>query len=98
MGHLLGVAVEQRRVAPAVFADSSFCCLAPARMRHVGVHVRIETVSVRRLDVHVVGGSRSTSVIFTTDLMLLNPYFHGTTKRTGAPFCGGSCSPYKPVA
>jgi hypothetical protein len=28
----------------------------------------------------------STKRILTTDLMLLNPYFHGTTSRIGAPF------------
>ena len=28
--------------------------------------------------------------IFTIDLMPLNPYFHGTTRRSGAPSCGGS--------
>ena len=33
---------------------------------------------------HVVGGSRSVRVILTIDLMLLNPYFHGTTSLIGA--------------
>ena len=31
------------------------------------------------------------------DLMLLKPYFHGTTSRIGAPFCGQSCLPYSPI-
>ena len=46
----------------------------------------------------VVGGWWSVSVIFTTDLMLLNPYFHGTTNRIGAPFWLGRVFPYNPVA
>src|SRR5215831_5146226 len=46
----------------------------------------------------VVGGSLATSAIFTIDLMLLKPYFHGTTRRIGAPSCGGSVWPYNPVA
>src|SRR5262245_16840408 len=32
------------------------------------------------------------------DLMLLNPYFQGTTKRIGAPLWGGRGLPYNPVA
>ena len=32
------------------------------------------------------------------DLMDLNPYFHGTTRRIGAPFGLGMGWPYKPVA
>ena len=32
------------------------------------------------------------------DLADLKPYFQGTTSRTGAPFCGGSTSPYRPKA
>src|SRR3990167_5701210 len=31
-------------------------------------------------------------------LILLNPYFHGTTKRIGAPFWGKSSLPYNPTA
>ena len=31
------------------------------------------------------------------DLMLLKPYFHGTTTRIGAPFCAGNTWPYKPT-
>src|SRR5215472_14965833 len=46
---------------------------------------------------HVVGGCFSTNLIFTIDLMLLKPYFHGTTNRTGAPSCFGSASPYMPT-
>ncbi len=47
---------------------------------------------------HVVGGSFSTNLIFTIDLMPLNPYFHGVTRRSGAPFWLGNGFPYKPVA
>ena len=46
---------------------------------------------------HVLGGIFSTSRIFTMDLMLLKPYFHGRTMRTGAPSCGGRASPYIPT-
>src|SRR5215470_7382958 len=46
----------------------------------------------------VVGGCCSTSLIRTIDLRPLNPYFHGTTSFSGAPFCGGRVSPYAPVA
>ena len=44
-------------------------------------------------------GSRSSAAaspasrIFTIDLMLLKPYFHGTTRRSGAPFWLGSVAP-----
>ena len=41
----------------------------------------------------LVGGCFSTSLIFTIDLMLLKPYFHGTTRRIGAPFWFGSVLP-----
>ena len=36
---------------------------------------------------HEVFGMRSTKVIAMIDLIPLNPYFHGTTSRSGAPFC-----------
>jgi hypothetical protein len=36
--------------------------------------------------------------IFTSDLPLLKPYFHGATSRSGAPFWLGSTSPYMPKA
>ena len=45
---------------------------------------------------HAVVGCFSTKRIRTSDLALLKPYFHGTTTRTGAPFCAGSTSPYIP--
>jgi hypothetical protein len=41
----------------------------------------------------LVGGSTSVSVIRTTDLIDLKPYFHGTTSRIGAPSCLGISSP-----
>ena len=46
----------------------------------------------------MVGGSSATKVIRTIDLMLLKPYFHGTTSRIGAPFWLGRSCPYSPVA
>ena len=42
---------------------------------------------------HVVSGWFSTNLIRTMDLMLLNPYFHGTTRRMGAPFWYGLLYP-----
>ena len=44
---------------------------------------------------HDAGGCFSTKRTLTMDLMLLKPYFHGTTTRIGAPFCAGKTSPYK---
>ena len=38
-------------------------------------------------------GMDSTKVIATIDLIPLKPYFHGTTSRSGAPFCCGSGLP-----
>ena len=35
--------------------------------------------------------------IFTIDLMLLKPYFHGTMSRSGAPSWLGSTRPYRPT-
>src|SRR3546814_20909627 len=45
-----------------------------------------------------VSGIFSTNLISTIDLMPLKPYFHGTTSRSGRPFCCGSGLPYRPVA
>ena len=45
-----------------------------------------------------VGGWRSVKRISTIDLMLLKPYFQGTTSRSGAPFWFGSGCPYRPTA
>jgi hypothetical protein len=41
----------------------------------------------------LVCGWRSVKLILTMDLMLLNPYFHGTISRNGAPFWFGSTRP-----
>src|SRR5437879_1653421 len=46
---------------------------------------------------HEVGGCFSTKRILTIDLMPLKPYFHGTTRRIGAPFWAGNTSPYSPT-
>ena len=40
-----------------------------------------------------VGGSLSTNLMRTIDLMLLKPYFQGTTRRMGAPFWFGISLP-----
>src|SRR3990170_1467131 len=48
--HLIAVTVEHERLAlgaeQAVLTDASFGSLTPARMVHVGIHVRIEAVFV----------------------------------------------------
>jgi len=41
----------------------------------------------------VVRGCSSWKVIDTIDFTPLKPYFHGTTSRSGAPFCPGSTRP-----
>ena len=41
-------------------------------------------------------GCLSTRRMRTTDLMLLKPYFQGTTRRIGAPFWFSSVLPYRP--
>jgi hypothetical protein len=33
----------------------------------------------------------------TIDFTDLKPYFHGTARRSGAPFCFGAGLPYMPV-
>jgi hypothetical protein len=40
-----------------------------------------------------VGGSLALKRMRTMDLMLLKPYFQGTTRRRGAPFWLGKVSP-----
>src|SRR4029077_2432283 len=42
-------------------------------------------------------GRFSTNEKRTIDLTDLNPYFHGNTKRSGAPSCLGTGLPYMPV-
>jgi len=92
-GHLLGVAVERQRRAASDLADPSLRRLAPARMVDRRVHVRVEAVLAGAPRFHVVGGWASTRLMCTIDLMPLNPYFHGTTRRSGAPFWFGSAFP-----
>src|SRR5262249_1482110 len=46
---------------------------------------------------HDVLGCSVTRRMRTIDLALLNPYFHGTTIRTGAPFWLGRTCPYIPT-
>jgi hypothetical protein len=48
--------------------------------------------------IQVVTGACSTSRMCVMAFGLLKPYFHGTASRSGAPFCGGSALPYRPVA
>ena len=64
--------------------------LTPARVIDFGIHVRVEAVLLRgRHASSVVCGCFSAKRIRTMDLMPLNPYFHGTTSRSGAPFWFG---------
>ena len=46
---------------------------------------------------HVFIGCTRVRRIRTMDLMCLNPYFHGTASRIGAPSCFGRSLPYSPV-
>src|ERR1700681_1029447 len=48
-GHLLAVAVEHQRLAPEELADAALGRLAPARVVHRRVDIRIEAVLVGRL-------------------------------------------------
>src|SRR5690606_10376622 len=92
----LAVAVElESRVAAAKepLADPAFRGLAPARMVDLRIHVRIEAIFARLHHVPCRLRLLVGSVIRTTDLMDLKPYFHGTTSRIGAPFCLGIGSP-----
>ncbi len=64
--------------------------LAPARVIDLGVHVGVEAVLAAAPALfHVRRRLASTKRIFTIDLMPLKPYFHGTTRRSGAPFWPG---------
>ena len=63
-------------------------------LAHIAVlletHGHVKVVNVGRsasgaAAFHVVGGISARRSIFTIDLIPLNPYFHGTTSRTGAP-------------
>jgi len=55
-------------------------------------------VNDRAAFIQVVSGCRSTKLTRTMDLAPLKPYFQGTTRRSGAPFCLGIASPYMPTA
>ena len=90
---LFTVAVEHQGLAPEEFTDAPLRRLAPARVIDFRIHIGVKTVFLRRMRFHAVGGCFSTKRILTMDLMLLKPYFHGTTKRIGAPFCAGRVSP-----
>lgn len=62
------------------------------------IDVGIEPVLVGGNAFQVVFGCSRTRLIRTIDLMLLKPYFHGTTRRNGAPFWLGNSRPYMPTA
>ena len=84
--HLIAVAVEHERLAPAQVADAPLVCLTPSRMADLGVHVGIEAVLAGAALFQDVLGSSEVSRMRTMDLPLLKPYFQGTTTRSGAPF------------
>ena len=97
--HLIAVAVERKR-RPALceqavaIANPPFGLLAPARVIDFRVYVGIEAILAWRSSIFQdVTGCLSTRLIRTIDLMLLKPYFHGTTSLSGAPFWFGSVSP-----
>ena len=98
LGHLVGVAVEGQRfpfeelAQAAVPMPGSSADDRPPDSRSNRIRIRCAFEIF-----HVVGGCFSTNRIFTMDLMLLKPYFHGTTRRSGAPFWLGSTSPYSPT-
>ena len=88
--HVIAVAVERQRLAAEEFAEAAFAALRPARVS-LRVPSRSRTQSL--LLFQVLTGSLSVNDTRTIDLMLLKPYFHGTTRRIGAPFWFGSTSP-----
>src|SRR5215210_6257706 len=46
-GYGVGVPIEGERLPPPEVADAALAGLAPARMVHLGVHVRVEAVLAR---------------------------------------------------
>ncbi len=73
--------------------DEALAGLTPARVIHRRIDVGVEAVFVGASRFQVVGGISSTSRMETMLLMLLKPYFQGTTSRIGAPFWAGSALP-----
>src|SRR6266849_40890 len=49
--HLVRVSVEHQRLSHEKFAQPPLRGLAPARMIHVGIHIRIKSVLIRRIPV-----------------------------------------------
>jgi hypothetical protein len=80
VSHLVGIAIEHERFALGELADPPLTRLAPTLMR-------------RAANSQELTGCWSTKRSLTIDLMLLKPYFHGTTSRSGAPFWLGRTSP-----
>ena len=83
---IFAVAVEQQGRHAIAFAEHSLGCLAPARMRHVRIHVRPEAVfgGLQRLP-EAVRPLVDEAESCTIDLIDLKPYFHGSARRSGAP-------------
>ena len=97
--HLIAVAVEHHRRPRQQIRQAPLPRLAPARMIDLAGSRSSRTRTPCGFAVcHAVRGCLSTKRIRTIDLMLLKPYFHGTTRRSGAPFWFVSVLPYKPTA
>src|SRR5215467_14203963 len=47
-GDLIAITVEHQCIAPKELSEAALLGLAPARMVHMGIHIRIEAVLVRR--------------------------------------------------
>ena len=84
-GDLIAVAIEHLRGRDLEVAwQADFPGLAPAWIVHMRTHVEVEAIFMRVREVPGCGRLIFTNLILTIDLMLLNPYFHGITMRTGA--------------
>ena len=81
--------VNQSGANREAVAEHALGPLGPARVRHLGVDVGPEAV-LRRPDLlQKVLGRSSVKWKRTMPLVDLKPYFHGTARRRGAPFCLG---------
>src|SRR5579862_5681984 len=84
-GHVFAVAIEQLGRHPLVAAEHALGRLAPARVRHLGIHVGQKPYSLAWMASQKVLGRSSVKLTLTIDLIDLKPYFHGRCRRSGAP-------------
>jgi len=82
------IAIEFQGSPPAAFLRfAALGGLRPTGMRHLRINIGVENRIHWAEDcIHSELGGSLTRSILTMALMLLKPYFQGTTKRTGAPF------------